>query len=310
MQPSAPSPSPTSVPPPRPGATVTRFLERVGYPVMEALGTYWFRAGQHVYWSLPPQHRFDFDPREVDALLRRRRLVGLRYPTVTAPGEPDGLYVCRTTGYSPVRLKRKRRKEVRLAEPHVQVRALDPDQLLAEGLELNLQTMARHHHFLPRYGEPAQWARFVRAIRDCPGVSTLGAFVDGRLSAYMLSCRDGAWLHPYVKMSRTDDLPRDTTSVLDYQLLVEASRDPTLEAVEAGWLRGTEHMFAYRMSLGYEPVRMSYAMHLHPALGVLTRPWGARATGALASALPRVRPLRVVAAAAQAARASRPEALN
>jgi hypothetical protein len=228
----------------------------------------------------------------------------MQHPTRTLPGAPSSLYVCRTQDYSLARIDPKRRRQVKRGLECAQLRYLDPDELRDHGLALNLETMQRQRRFDPEFGVPALWARFVAAVRDCPQVSVVGAFLDGRLASYTVACRDGAWLHMQFKMTRTEDLPRYASSALDAWLLCEAAKDPGLEAVTNSFVPPDDPLRRYKASIGFEELPLRRALRLHPALGMLRREWSARAMGALAAALPRVHGLAVLSHVTQAARAS------
>ena len=297
-----PDPDPATPAAERPGAALARFAERRGHPVLDALGAYWWRQHRFVYESLPQQRELDLAPEDVAALLSRERLVGLRYPTRRGAGEPNGLFVCRTPGFSREQLKKERRREVRRALQVATLRRLDPDELEARGLELNLQTLERQRRAAPELGEPRRWARFVRAVRDTPEAFTAGAFVGERLSAYVVVCRDGRWLHPQVKMARTADLALHTACALDVWLLEEAARDPAVEAFNSGLANHVPHLVPYKTSIGLQLVPLRCATQLHPALTrVVTHAWTGRAALGLASAFPRAKRLRVLLGASQTA---------
>jgi hypothetical protein len=143
----------------------------------------------------------------------------------------------------------------------------------------------------------------VRAVRDTPEVFTAGAFVDGRLSAYVVVCRDGRWLHPQVKMARTADLPRHTACALDVWLLEEAAKDPELEALNSGLANHVKHLVAYKTSIGLQLEPLRCATQLHPVLqGVVRSPWTGLAATGLASTFPKAKRLRVLLGASQTAR--------
>jgi hypothetical protein len=295
-----PMPSPGS------GGALARFAQRRGVPVLEALGAYWMRRNRYVYQSLPPQLALTLEPREVDRVLRGRRLLAMQYPTPEPLGESSGLFICRTPGFTLARLTKTRRARVRKGQALAQLRYVTPDELLAQGLELNLETMARQRRFAPEFGQPARWARFVAAVRDSPEVSVFGAFVEGRLATYAVACRDGAWMHGLFKMQRTGDLRRNTSCALDAWILEELARDPGIEVLVNGRSQGEQDpLYEYKLSLGFEVLPQRCVLRLHPALGLLARPPMARAAGVLARRLPSVTPLRRMANLARAASASR-----
>jgi hypothetical protein len=162
--------------------------------------------------------------------------------------------------------------------------------------------MQRHGRIRAEFAEPAHWARFVRAVRDCSAVSVYGAFREGRLATYVLTCRDGAWLHGLVKMQRTEELEYHTSCALDAWVLAEAAQDPTIEGLVNAWVLGAdENLRQYKRSMGFEELPLRRVTQVHPALRFLARRWTSRTVGALATGLPRVAPLRSLAKLSAAA---------
>jgi hypothetical protein len=292
------TPGVAHVPGELPGEALARFAERRGLRTFEAAGTLWteFRRWFHV--SLPHQLRLDPDLGALEAALRRERVAAVRYPTLTQPGWPSGLVACFPREYSLQRVAPKRRRQVRRGlEACEEIRPLDPDELLRLGLELNLQTMARQRRFDPEFGEPARWARFVRAVRECPSVSCNGAFAGGRLSSYDVVCRDGRWWHALYKMSRDEDLPRYTNIALDFWLLSRAAA----EGVEGVWsgfvsMLPEDPLHRVKLELGFEVVPHDLGIRFHPSLRpVLANRWSAAAAEALARRRPASRGLELLA---------------
>jgi hypothetical protein len=268
-----------------PGAALARFAERRGQRVFEAAGAFWTPFSGRFHASVPYQRAIDPDPDALAAALRANRVVGARWPAARAAGWPTGLYVCRTRAFSPKRVHPNRQRQVRRGLERCEVRRLDPDELLALGLPLNLDTMRRQRRFDPELGEPARWRRFVAAVRDTPEVACAGAFHGGRLSSYDVFCRDGAWIHALVKMSRTEDLPHYANIALDHWLLTTAAADPGVEAVCNGFtaLFDGDTLDVVKTELGYERAPCRLGVQLHPALApLLSRRWAAGAAGAAA----------------------------
>jgi len=150
---------------------------------------------------------------------------------------------------------------------------VDPEELRVEGIFLNRETLERQKRHYPEFTDPKRWARFVRSLRDSPGCYTMGAYIDGRLAAYLVYCRDGAWLRLLYKMSRTADLIHFTNYALDYQVIEDAAKDPSIRAIENGFssLNGDWGVDAYKKNLGYTTLPTHLSIHLHPAIA----PWAA-----------------------------------
>lgn len=294
------------MPPPLPsrstGDVLARFADRCGQPVFEALGIHWLRRSRHLYQSLPPQRELELEPEQVDGVLRDRSLLAMQYPTPSSAGAPGGLFVCRTQGYSLARMTKTRRARVRKGQERAELRRMDPDELLALGFALNLETMARQRRFDPVFGEPARWVRFVRAVREFDEVAVYGAFVEGELATYALTCRDGGWLHGLYKMQRTRSLRLNTSCALDAWILCDAARDPTVELLVNGLAQGPEDpLFEYKCSLGFEVLPQRRVTQLHPVARCLARGVLVRAAQALSRSLPRSSGLRALSSVAAAA---------
>jgi hypothetical protein len=283
----------------RPGAALARFHAARGRRVVERAGVFWvpFRYG---FWtSLPDQLELDPDARALDGVLRAGRALALLYPVRSGGALRTGIYVCAPGEHSLSSLDDTHRKHVRRGLQRCELRRLEPGELLELGLELNLETMARQRRHDPEFGEPRRWARYVAAVAACAEVSAIGAFVEGRLSAWLVACRDGAWLHLLHKMSRTADLPHRVNAAIDFHAIREAARDPSIAVVSAGfgpYLGIDPPAEPFKAGMGYRLVPRTLAARFHPLLRpALASAPAARGAAALARARPSHR-LRVLAA--------------
>ncbi|MDP3001016.1 MAG: hypothetical protein Q8N47_26275, partial [Bryobacterales bacterium] len=208
---------------------------------------------------------------EVEEVLKRARVTCVRSPSLVAPGAPSGLYICKPQGYGFEAVSRKQRAHVRAGLDRCEVRAVDPDELEREGLELNTDTMKRQSRYDPEFGDPRNWKRFVDAVRQSPAITVRGAYLNGRLSAYTVLCREEGWLQMLVKMSRTADLAHSTNHALDFSVLSEAGRDPSIRAVGNWYSSGDAHsgLDRYKRNMGFETVPFSLSVRLHPNLAPL-----------------------------------------
>jgi hypothetical protein len=299
----------TAGPRERPGMTLARLFERRGLRVVDAAGVLWGEYRRVFHVSLPFVLRADLDVAELQDAMRARRLAAVRYPTLTAPGLPSGMFVCETAGYGMNRVVASHRRQVKKGLSRCEIRDIDPDELLARGMELNLDTMRRHGRVDPEFADPRRWKRLVTAVRDVPGMTAPAAFVDGRLSAYTLVCRDGPWLYLLFRMSRTADLIHRTNPALDFHILSAAASDPTLQGVQnspVSVTRGAETLHRYKQAMGYEIVPHPLAIHFHPALApALTNLLAVGAARALAGLRPSSRRFELAAKVLLGARLSR-----
>ena len=234
--------------------------------MFEDLGVIWAHYRGPFYCSLPYEKEIELEPSDVHALMRRAGILSVRFPSARYQGVPCGLYVCRPAGYSLHNLSRQYRSQVQRGLAACEVRRVPIDELLAEGMTLNLDTMRRQGRFDPEFGDPARWKKLVKAIEQSPGVDVTGAYVSGRLSAYLISCQEDGWLHLLYKMSRTEDLGQRTNHALDYSVLSTAALDPAVEVVENGFvpLRPNPGLEQYKRGMGFTVLDSHLAMYFHP----------------------------------------------
>jgi hypothetical protein len=250
---------------------LAQFYELRGHRVFEALGTHWVHYRGPFFWSLPNQRLIDADPREVKEMLRKHGVTGVRFPSATGLGIPLGLYVCRPREYAIEKLPRQFRRHVTRGLEMCTIRPIEPAELLREGLQLNLDTMARQRRYDSEFGDPASWKRFVDAVRHSPRVAVTGAYLSGRLSVYIVTCRQDGCLHMLYKMSRAEDRGLPVSHALDYRIISDAALDPEIELVENSFssLIPNEGLDSYKRHMGFtiEPCRL--AIYFHPRIAPL-----------------------------------------
>ncbi len=251
----------------RTGHQVAEFMERRGYRIIEAAGAFWQSVSGGFYMRLPDELVGDPDPAELNRMTRSARALGVCYLSRQRPGLASGRYVCRLRPYTISSVDPRQRSRVRRGLESCQVGRVEEAQLLAEGMRLNLDTMERQGRYDAEFGDPARWKRIVEAVRETPGVVPYGAFRDGRLAAYAITCRDGGWLYILQQMSRLDLLEHHPNHALTFRLTEQAMRDPELEAICYGTisLLTLDGLDEYKRRFGYQVERQSYVFHLHPA---------------------------------------------
>jgi hypothetical protein len=99
-------------------------------------------------------------------------------------------------------------------------------------------------------------------------MGVIGAFVDGHLAAYEITCREDGWLTMVHKMSRLSDLEHCPNHVLDYTITEEAMRDPSIQAITMGWqsLATLDGLHEYKIRMGYQSEPHHCVIQLHPAI--------------------------------------------
>jgi hypothetical protein len=262
-----------------PGSVLARFLELRGRHIIKACGALWYTVPGRFLMSLPYQTMLDPDREEVRRMIRESGAFGARFPSSSWTGLESGLYVLRKRNYDIGSLHTKHRPRVRRALQCFDVRTAEKAELLDQGWELNLSTMARQGRYDPEFGDRRKWERLVDAAFACPEVAFPAVFSGTRLAAYMATCREEKWLHILHQMSRQEDLPNFPNHLLTYAVSRQAAADASLEAVCYGYvpLFAADGLHEYKLRFGYEMVPHRSAIQLHPALNVVLNQPAARA---------------------------------
>jgi hypothetical protein len=257
-----------------PGSVLARFMELRGRHIIKACSALWYTLPGRFLMSLPYQSMLNPDPLEVHRMIRETGAFGARFPSLSWSGLESGLYVLRQRNYDIGSLHAKHRPRVRHALRCFEVRTAERTELLAQGSALNLSTMARQGRYDPEFGDRRQWERLVEAAFACPEVTCPAVFAGPRMAAYMVTCREGQWLHILHQMSRQEDLSNFPNHLLTYTVTRQAAADPSIEAVCYGYvpLFAADGLHEYKLRFGYEMVPHRSAIQLHPALNfVLNR---------------------------------------
>jgi hypothetical protein len=251
----------------KPGGNLVKFWELLGRPVFEMNGVWWGHHRGPFYTTLPFQLQLDISPGEAREVLRKARIWGLSFPS-NRPGLPGGHYFIRPEGYDLSSVSRKQRSHVTHGLEVCEIRVLDEEELLLKGMPLNRETLHRQSREDATFLDPAKWKAFVRAVGRCPGMTIHGAFVEGRLATYLISCRDGQWLHLIYKMSTQVNREHHPDHALDFSIIRNAASDPGIWFIGNGTtsILPNEGLDRYKRQLGYQLQPHNLSIHLHPWL--------------------------------------------
>lgn len=252
------------------GENLAAFWELQGRRTLHWNGVWWGQHRAGLYRCLPFHRVVDAEPEEIRGFLRASSIRGLSF-TTDRPGLPRGLYVIQPGGYGLHAVSRKQRGHVMRGLEVCAFRELDGPELLALGMPLNRDTLQRQAREDATFLDPARWARFVQAVSRCPGMAIHGAFVDGELATYLISCREGPWLYLLHKMSGTAFRNHHPDHALDYSLILNAASDPEIRFIGNGATSVFPHegLDRYKRQLGYQVEAHNLSLHFHPLLALV-----------------------------------------
>jgi len=254
-----------------PGAGLANFFALRGRQIIEACGALWYSIPPRFLMGLPYHQPLEPTPEGIRALLRSNGAFGVRFQSQQWSGIPGGVYVYRGRDYDLKSVHIKHRPRVRKGLQTFEIRPVEEDDLLNQGLQLNRETMKRQGHYDPEFGEASHWVRFLRAMRDCPEIGAIGAFDGKRLCAFMITCREDRWLNILHQMSRQDDLKSFPNHVLTYCVTKAASEDPSLDGISYGLvpLKSIEGLHEYKLRFGYQLIPCTCVVVLRSQVDLL-----------------------------------------
>ena len=260
-------------------SAMARFFSLRGRRTIRACGAVWYMVPGRFLMSLPYQAMLDPTPEELRRMMREAGAFGARFPSRTQSGLDNGLYMLRGGDYRIETLHIKHRPRLRRGLQHFELRPAEKSELLAQGLSLNLSTMARQGRFDREFGEAGPWERFVEAAFACPEISFPAAFAGDHLAAYMVTCREEGWLHILHQMSRREDLVNCPNHALTYAVSKAGAEDPSLDGVCYGCmpLFAADGLHEYKLRFGYEVIPHRSVIHLNAALDCILNRSGVRA---------------------------------
>jgi hypothetical protein len=253
------------------GQITAKFFARRGRRIEEFGGAFWHSVEKRM--SIPAQYHLDLhlDPAATASFLLRKNLAGFRYPSTSQAGAGGGIYVLREKNYTLDTIHKTQKRHVLDGLKKCDIRPVDADILLAEGLRLCRETMERQGRYEAEYGQPASFQRFVRAIADTEDVYALGAFHENQLAAFGVCIREDGWLHFIHQFSRVDLLDTHCNHALCFRLIEQGMQHPEVNALCNGFasLVDLGGLHRFKMMQGYTLEPRNTVVQLHPVLDTL-----------------------------------------
>jgi hypothetical protein len=253
-----------------PGRGLAYFFALRGRQIIEACGALWYSVSGRFLMNLPYQQALEPTIESVRALLRSSDAAGVRFSSQQWHGIPGGVYVYQGKDYDLRSIHIKHRPRVCKGLQTLEIRVVEEEDLLNQGIQLNRETMMRQGRYDPEFGEEDPWARLVRAMGECPEIGAVGAFDGKRLCAYMITCREDRWLNILHQMSRQDELKSFPNHVLTYRVTKAASEDFSLDGVSYGLvpLISNEGLHEYKTRFGYQILPRTCVVVLRPGFSL------------------------------------------
>ncbi len=257
-----------------PGLTAegyARFLALQGYRVRSTTSLFWFEANRWFFLSAPHHREYRLQREELRSLFRSWGCLGARYaaPVDSAFGKLSYQIVLDDHSYGLERLSANVRSKVRRGLKRCRVCSADLIVLEREGWELHLETLRRQNR--EQAWTTDRWARFWSAARQTPGVEGWGAWVDGRLAAFLVTVRFEDAVEFLLSRSSTEERGAYPNNALIFtvaeEMLVRRRAPEITFGLES--LEPVKPLDDFKFSMGFRPRPIRQVVVFHPLLQLL-----------------------------------------
>ena len=264
---------------------ICEFYNRLGHKVIQSENTWWCEFQPKVLLSIPNHKLIKPQETEINALMHEHKLRALRYPTTLDNfGFVSTVAVNTNRDYDLNRLHQKARNQTRRGLENCRVEKIDFRYLVGNGLVLNQDT-AERQHFRNLYADQDYWQKYCQAAELTPGVSAWGAFVDGKLAAFLVAIEVDGWAEWVVNHSLTALRNKYANNALAFQAASYFLRQKGCKGVcyGLGSLETTLELDHFKQRMGWtlqpikqrlvfsKQIRLAFSLANEPSLNILAR---------------------------------------
>ncbi|HOW71201.1 MAG TPA: GNAT family N-acetyltransferase [Phycisphaerae bacterium] len=232
-----------------------QFYRARGYDCFETPAGHWMLMDDSRAVNLPPLDDI-YPTREDIRQVFKRGAWAVRFCT-TGPWEPlSQEFVLKASPYDLSVCKQKARNQVRASMSRCAFQSPSEAELIEKGLEINLQTAARHRSKNDFLVEPEKWRRYMAAILAMADVHPYAAYVNDALVAYLLLVVVGerfVIIHPFMNAAASKQYPMNG---LLFHAINDArqKRGPLPVSYGFGSMWNIESLDRFKMAMGFEPI--------------------------------------------------------
>jgi len=246
---------------------MAEWLRRQGRRVQQVAGSYWVELAPRIFQAFPYHRTLALDPRELHAVLRELRAIGVRFSVSTEACEGAISYhvVCANKTYSLEQLSGKARYDVRKGLSAFRVEPITPAHLAAEGWAVRTETLERQGR--SRAENPSWWEQLCLSTDGLPGVECWGArdAASGLLCGSLIAVTCDDYFCILYQQSRTACMRLGVNNALSYVVTQAALSRPHIAEVFYGLhsldAPGSVDEYKFRMGYTARPVRQRVAFH-------------------------------------------------
>lgn len=171
------------------------------------------------------------------------------------------------SGYDIERLPPAKRNKIRQGLKHVEVRRLDDIQdLIEQGPEINRSNLARWGGDRRGYLDESLWKRVLERTHALGVRETWGAYVKGRLVAYMRAYVIEETAYDTQRRSHSEYLQYRPNDILLHTFLMSCKVRPEIRRVLSGLESAQQSLTEYKKAFGFEAVKLPIYRRMNPVV--------------------------------------------
>jgi hypothetical protein len=269
------------------------WLEAQGERVVETPSSWWHSGGARVYQAFP--YHWTIEPRkeDFDELFRRRGALAVRYsaPCESPRGLPGYQVVYDDPAYDLSTLSDWARKNVRRGLRNSTVEPISFDRFDSEAWLLRADSLDRQCRETGETREKFH-RRFELASR-LEGFEFWGAFVDGRMGAFLVTFRMEDCCNLLLQQCHRDFLKAHVNNALAFEVTQRMLARSGIRSIFYGMesLDAPPSVDEFKFRMGYRPKAVRQCVVFHPLAAPLVNGVSYAAMGALSRLRPSSRTL-------------------
>lgn len=247
---------------------LAEFFRLQGSHIIKTESCYWYNPRPFFFMSLPYHRLMTPSPWELAHVLLKGPSVAVRFPTVLdGTGKGGGLFICSDRIYDLQSLHQKARNQTRRGLENCTVEQVSFDYLAEQGHVLNVKTFLRQGRD-PQTITEQQWHRYCEAASHIPDFEAWGAFVGGRLVAFMVTALVEDCFSILHQNSTTEHLQHYPNNALVFTVTKLKLSSPEVRYVSYGLksLDDTAGLDHFKLRMGFEIMPFKESIVFNPLL--------------------------------------------
>jgi len=248
------------------------FWHRQGCRTVMGAGTFWYEVHRMVFISLPYERAIRPTNLDLLKLFSRTPALVLRYPVEVSDVNGNGtggVLVCERKGYDLDALQPKARNQTRKGLRECTIERVEFNALADMGYRLNEETWERQGRTstdLPRI----RWQKYCQAAARTRDMEAWGAFVQGRLAAFVVCALVERSYNILHQSSSTELLSHYPNNALAFTVTKRALEQTGVDRVGYGLksVENTGGLEHFKLAMGYSLRPLDERIVLHPMLRV------------------------------------------